>query len=230
MTDPATEFVVAIDGPAGSGKSTTARLVAQRLGFDYLDTGAMYRAVALKVIESGINLKNSGALSGLLDRTRVTVSCVDGDKRVLLDGRDVSRAVREPRISALVSQVSAIPVVRQRLVAEQRRLAEGRRLVCEGRDIGSVVFPQAQLKVFLDCDHDERRRRRQRELMQQGRRVSARAVGANLARRDRIDSHRRTSPLRRVDDAVLIDTTRLTIEEQVAVVCALARRRLGAGR
>jgi len=247
-------FAVAIDGPAGSGKSTTARLCALRLGFDYLDTGAMYRAVTLRILESGVNPKNARALADLLARTRVAVewhvarqssahrpqssvlhspprtgSPAPGRLRVLLDGRDVTRAIREPQVSALVSEVSAIPAVRRKLVAEQRRLARGRRLVCEGRDIGSVVFPCAPVKVFLVCDHEERSRRRQLELDQQGRKVSGAAVKANLARRDRIDSARRMSPLRRVSDAVLVDTTDLTIEEQVAVVCDLVRRRLGAG-
>ncbi len=235
-------FVVAIDGPAGSGKSTTARLCALRLGFEYLDTGAMYRAITLKVLESGINPKNARALRGLLARTRVTVewrlptqtvrpgtATRAGEMaRVLLDGRDVTQAIREPRVSALVSEVSAISAVRRKLVAEQRRFARGRRLVCEGRDIGSVVFPEAQVKVFMVCDHEERGRRRQLELEQQGTKVSSAAVKANLARRDRIDSARRMSPLRRVSGAVLVDTTDLTIEEQVKVVCDLVRRRLGA--
>ncbi len=217
---------MAIDGPAGSGKSTTARHCALRLGLDYLDTGAMYRAVTLKVIESGIKPRNARALARLLARTRVAVAWAKDHLRVVLDGRDVTQAVREPRVSALVSQVSAIPAVRRKLVAEQRRFARGRMVVCEGRDIGSVVFPQAQVKVFLVCDHEERSRRRQLELRQQGRRVSAASVRANLATRDRIDSRRRMSPLCRAKDAFLVDTTELTIDEQVAVVCDLVRRQL----
>jgi cytidylate kinase len=220
------EFVVAIDGPAGSGKSTTARLCARELGFDHLDTGAMYRAVTLKTIEAGVDLRQNVALDRMLAATSVTLRRQRGGLRVLLDGRDVSRAIREPRVSGLVSEVAATPAVRRKLVAEQRRFARGRRLVCEGRDIGSVVFPDAGLKVFLECDRDERGRRRQRELGQQGREVSLGRVVANLAKRDRIDSGRKMSPLRRMCDAVLVDTTHLTVEEQVGVVCALARRRL----
>ncbi|MEO0078021.1 MAG: (d)CMP kinase [candidate division WOR-3 bacterium] len=229
MSERTGGFVVAIDGLAGSGKSTTARLCALRLGFDHLDTGAMYRAVTLKVIESGINPRNTRALARLLANTCVTVNWAQGQMRVLLDGRDVTQAVRTPEVSALVSQVSAIPAVRRKLVAEQRRFAQGRMVVCEGRDIGTVVFPQAQVKVFLVCDHKERSRRRQLELKQQGRKVSVASVRANLAARDRVDSRRRMSPLRRAKDAFLVDTTDLTIDEQVAVVCDLVRRQLGRG-
>jgi len=145
--------------------------------------------------------------------------------RVWLDGRDVSEAIRTPRVSGLVSQVSAIPVVRRRMVKEQRRAAQGQNVVCEGRDIGSVVFPGAGLKLYLDCDLKERAKRRELELKEQGTRQARRQVRANLARRDRVDSSRRMSPLKRVKDAVVIDTTDLTIAEQVGIVCDLARRR-----
>lgn len=216
-------FIIAIDGPAGSGKSTTARLVAQRLGFFHLDTGAMYRAVTLKIIRAGIRLGNRQQLKQLLDQTQLELKWEDGQLRVLLDGQDVTEAIRDPEVSALVSPVSAIGCVREKMVAEQRRLAAGRNVVCEGRDIGTVVFPDAQLKIYLDCNLQERARRRLAELKG---RTSLQQVKKNLAARDRIDSRRRHSPLRRARDAILIDTTHLTIEEQVALVCALARRRL----
>uniref|UniRef100_A0A7C3IX41 Cytidylate kinase n=1 Tax=candidate division WOR-3 bacterium TaxID=2052148 RepID=A0A7C3IX41_UNCW3 len=215
--------MIAIDGPAGSGKSTTARLVAQRLGFFHLDTGAMYRAITLKIIEAGIRLTNRRQLQQLLDSTQLNLKWENDRLRVLLDKRDVTEAIRQPAVSALVSPVSAIRSVREKLVAEQRRLAAGRNVVCEGRDIGSVVFPHAQLKIYLDCDLKERARRRLAELKGK---ANLEQVRKNLAERDRIDSHRRHSPLRRARDAILIDTTHLTIEEQVALVCALARRRL----
>jgi CMP/dCMP kinase len=219
-------FVVAIDGPAGSGKSTTARLAARELGFLHLDTGAMYRAVTLKVIETGTNLADARRLARMLASTTVGLDWKDGSVRVWLDRRDVSRAIREPQVSALVSQVSAIPAVRHKLVAEQRRIARGRNVVCEGRDIGSVVFPDAGLKIFLVCDDRARAERRRIELAGQGRRVAQRSVLANLRKRDRIDSGRKMSPLTRTPDAVLVDTTQLSIEEQVAIVCALARKRM----
>lgn len=226
-------FIVAIDGPAGSGKTTTARLAAAKLGFRHLDTGAMYRAVTLKLIETETNPRKRAALARMLSRTAVRIEWQQGRRagpsagsgRVLLDGRDVTQAIRRPEVSALVSEVAAIPVVRRKMVREQRRAARGQDIVCEGRDIGSVVFPDAQLKVYLDCDLEERARRREKELSELGTRQARRSVRQGLARRDRIDSTRRMSPLKMADDAVLIDTTDLTIEEQVGVVCDLARRR-----
>jgi len=219
-------FVLAIDGPAGSGKSTTARLCAKRLGFRHLDTGAMYRAVTLKALRTRTDIRNSKALARMLAATRVGVEWNRAGMRVKLDGEDVSEAIREPEVSGYVSEVSAIPEVRRQMVAEQRRVAAGQAVVCEGRDIGSVVFPDADLKIFIECDAAERARRRQLELAGQGVRTGQKAVLANLVKRDRIDSGREVSPLRRIPDAVLIDTTHLTIEEQVAVVCDLARRRM----
>lgn len=223
-------FVVAIDGPAGSGKSTTARMVAARLKFHHLDTGAMYRAVTLKFVQTGQKPSDVRGVRELLANTAVEVEWRGTGFRVCLDGRDVSREIREPRVSTLVSEVSAIPAVRRAMVATQRRLAEGRRIVCEGRDIGSVVFPDAGLKVFLTCELATRAARRDDELRVSGIGCSRSAVLQNLRKRDRIDSRRKMSPLRRVPDSVLVDTTHLTIEEQVAVVCALARRRMAAAR
>jgi cytidylate kinase len=217
---------VAIDGPAGSGKSTTAKLCARRLGFFHLDTGAMYRAITLKVLDTGSRIDRRMELKRLLDSTRIDLDWRGGRMRVKLDGRDVSIAIRAPRVSDRVSEVSAVPAVRRRLVAEQRRAAAGRNVVCEGRDIGSVVFTDAGLKIYLDCDVNARAVRRLAELAGQRQKASAAAVRANLAKRDRIDSGRRMSPLKRVPDAVLVDTSNLTIEEQVAIVCDLARRRM----
>ena len=219
-------FTLAIDGPAGSGKSTTARLCAERLGFRHLDTGAMYRALTLKALRTGTIIANPRPLFALLQRTSVTVAWDRRGMRTFLDGKDVSQEIRSPEVSALVSEVSAISTVRRRLVVEQRRVAAGQAVVCEGRDIGSVVFPDADLKIFIECDAAERARRRQLELAEQGVRTGRMAVLANLAKRDRIDSGREVSPLRRMPDAVLIDTTHLTIEEQVDIVCDIAHRRI----
>jgi cytidylate kinase len=220
------DFVVAIDGPAGSGKSTTARLCARKLGFHHLDTGAMYRAVALKVIRTATPIEDQRRLARLLSDTVVEPVWSKGGMHVRLDRRDVSREIREPAVSARVSEVSAIPAVRRKLVAEQRRAARGVQVVCEGRDIGSVVFPDAKLKVFLVCDTPERAQRRHQEWIANGVASDPRIVERGLTERDRIDSSRRMSPLRRVPDAILVDTTHLTIEEQVAVVCVLARERM----
>jgi len=221
-------FVLAIDGPAGSGKSTTARLCAERLGFRHLDTGAMYRAVTMKVIRTHADVTDEHGLAQMLRTTRVGVEWNRTGMRVLLDGKDVSEAIREPEVSGFVSEVSAIRAVRRQMVTEQRRVAAGQAVVCEGRDIGSVVFPNADLKIYLECDAGERARRRQLELAGRGTRAGRRAVLANLVKRDRIDSGREVSPLRRMPDAILVDTSSLTVEEQVDIISDLARRRMKA--
>lgn len=186
----------------------------------------MYRAITLKAINTQTDITDSRQLNRLLATTTVQLDWQNGNVRVRLDGRDVSAAIREPQVNALVSDVAAIPAVRQRLVAQQRQIARNRNIVCEGRDIGSVVFPQAQLKIFLVCDDRTRAERRRQELAAQGRNLSQRTVLANLRQRDRIDSGRQHSPLVRTPDAVLIDTTRLSIPEQVAIVCAMAQKRM----
>ncbi len=185
----------------------------------------MYRAVTLKVIRTNTDVTDKHGLARMLRTTRVGVEWNRAGMRVKLDGKDVSEAIRSPKVSQFVSEVSAIPAVRHKMVAEQRRVAAGQAVVCEGRDIGSVVFPDADLKIFIECDAAERARRRQLELVGQGVRAGRKTVLANLLKRDRIDSGRETSPLRRMPDAVLVDTTHLTIEEQVEIVCDLARRR-----
>ncbi|UCG41698.1 MAG: (d)CMP kinase [candidate division WOR-3 bacterium] len=219
-------FVVAIDGTAGSGKSTTAKASARRLGFDYMDTGAMYRAMTLKVLETGTRITDKAGMARLLRATRIDLSWCKGRLWVKLDRRDVTSAIRTPEVTGYVSEVSAVPAVRDKMKVEQRRAALGRNLVCEGRDIGSVVFPDAGLKVYLDCDVPERAARRVAEWREDGMRTSRTSVTANLRRRDRLDSGRKVAPLVRVADAVLLDTTMLTIEEQVEIVCSLVRRRL----
>lgn len=230
--------IIAIDGPAGAGKSTTARLCAKELGFLYLDTGAMYRAITLKALQSKTDIYNPQELNQLLNHSRVDLKWQKGLK-VFLDGRDVTRKIRTPEVDRLVSEVAAQKAVREKMVAEQRRIVREWQggIVCEGRDIGSVVFPDAQLKIFLECDLAERIKRRTRELLDyrdskaksQKLKVKFadifRRVERNLIQRDRIDSTRRLSPLRRLPEAVLVDTTHLTVDEQVAVVCALALER-----
>lgn len=233
-------FVLAIDGPAGSGKSTTASGCALRLGFSYLDTGAMYRAVTLKLMKSGVQYtaaacfsssrRSVALLARVLARTRIDLEWHRGRLQVRLDGSDVTAAIREPRVNARVSEVSALKVVRAKMVGEQRRIGRGQDLVCEGRDIGSVVFPNADLKVFMDCDLAQRAGRRKSELRALGSRTSRKVVSDNLRERDRTDSGRAASPLVRVPDAVLIDTSDLTIDEQVEIVCALVRQRAAAKR
>jgi cytidylate kinase len=222
-------FVVAIDGGAGSGKSTTARGVAERLGFFYLDTGAMYRAFTLKHLRSSQEPHekiDSELIRHLLDTTTVDLRQEDGDVRVYLDGEDVSLAIRTPDVSGFVSQVSAIPEVREWMVAKQREVAEGKRVICEGRDIGTVVFPDAQVKIFMEADVEVRAARRLRELGEKKIDADEKEVMENIKFRDRYDSEREHSPLRKAEDAIVVDTTNLTIDEEIERVIKIVQNRL----
>ena len=202
--------VIAIDGPAGSGKSTVARAVARRLGLDHLDTGAMYRSVAFAALRAGVAPDDADAVSALVERVVIEVD--EAQDRVLVDGVDATAAIRGPEVSVAVSAVAQNPVVRAELVRRQRRWVEARSgAVVEGRDIGSVVLPDADLKVYLTASDAERARRRASETGQ----AAADGVAADLARRDHVDSSRAASPLVVADGAVVIDTTDLTIDEVV---------------
>ena len=207
--------IVAIDGPAASGKSTTARLVAERLGYRWVDTGAMYRALALKVVREKIKPWEEGRLREMLGRTEVRLEEGDGGLRVLLDGEDVTDLVRSPEVTRAVSWVCALPFVREAMVQLQRRMAAGGGVVMEGRDIGTVVVHDSEVKVFLDADVRQIARRRWRELREKGMDASLEDVERELEERDRKDSAREHSPLRRAPDAILVDTTNLSVEEQV---------------
>lgn len=221
---------MAIDGPAGAGKSTAARRTALRLGFAYLDTGAMYRAVALKAAEQGLDPTAQDALADLARRTGVAFPPLDrsGVQRVFVDGVDVSDAIRAPEISELTSAISAVPGVRSELAARQRALgiAASPGAVVEGRDIGTVVFPDAALKVYLDASPQERARRRAEELTARGIEARRAEVQSEQAVRDRRDSGRSTAPLRPADDAILLLTDGLTADEVVERIVALSRERL----
>jgi cytidylate kinase len=223
------EFIVAIDGTASSGKSTTARLAARELGFLHLDTGAMYRAVTVKAIRQKLDLNDTGKLAAVLAETRIDLVPAQGGNRIVLDGEDVTEAVRTTEVDRMVSHVSVAPLVRERLVAEQRRLAKGRQVVCEGRDIGSVVFPHADLKFYVDADLAARAGRRHVELQDKGVSVGGKSIADNLSERDYIDSTRAHSPLTRVKDAILLDTTNLSVEEEVAIVVMLVKMRRARG-
>jgi cytidylate kinase len=220
--------VVAVDGPSGSGKSTVSRAVADDLGLEVLDTGAMYRAVTQAALERGTDLADGDALGALARDVRIDVG-----EQVRLDGRDVTDTIRGPEVTAAVSMVSAHPQVREVLVARQREWAEARGGgVVEGRDIGTVVFPGAPLKVYLVADEQERARRRHRDEAAARRETDVAAVADAIARRDHLDSNRVTSPLSAAGDAVVIDTTAMARDEVVAKVVALARAALhgrGAG-
>lgn len=217
--------VVAIDGPAGAGKTTIARAVAEVLGWDYLDTGAMYRAIALEALRRGIEPNDREGLAAVA--RAADIRCADGG--ILLGGRDVSDRIRERDITKVVPAVAAQPAVRASLVARQREAADARDVVMEGRDIGTVVVPDALVKVFLTASLDERARRRAEQLGQEVSEAALAETRATIAARDAADSGREASPLQRAPDAVQIDTTDKTIPEITEEIVRLVRERLHAG-
>ena len=219
-----TVAVVAIDGPSGAGKSTVARRLAAALGWDYLDTGAMYRAIALKADRLGIALDDDPGLGLLCRETEISLRrAPDGGLRVVLDGEDVTEAIREHRVSELASRVSARLPVREAMTRYQRRLGEAAPSVLEGRDIGTVVFPDALVKVFLTASLEERARRRAQELMGRGQRVAYEDVLEDLRSRDANDSSREHAPLRPAPGSLQIDTTGMNVDEAVGKVIRAVR-------
>lgn len=217
-------LIIAIDGVAGSGKSTTAKLVAKRLNYMHIDTGAMYRAVALKMLRCGVEVTDSEKIEDLLRNTSVTQKDSESQQATLLDGVDVSEEIRTPEISLWVGPVSENPLVRRHLVRWQRELGKEGGVVLEGRDIGTVVFPDADLKVYMVADLKARAKRRRKEMLAKGIEQSLNEVETALAARDERDSSREHSPLKRADDAILLDTTDMTIGDQVDRVVELARK------
>lgn len=216
-------FVVTIDGPAAAGKSTTARALAERLGFQYVDTGAFYRALALQLRESGVALEDSAAMTETARRTTIDVSGSPRDVHVILDGRDVSREIRTPEVSELASRIAALPDIRRILVEQQRALRAHGPLVGEGRDLGTVVFPDADVKIYLDADLETRAARRCRELQTRGIAATLDQVRADLVRRDARDRGRADSPLLPAPDAIVVDTSGRTLEQQLDAVLGVVR-------
>jgi cytidylate kinase len=224
-------IVIAIDGPAASGKSTTARLVARRLGYLHIDTGAMYRAVTLRVLEEKIPLADVDRISALAERTQLRLEKGENGVRVFVNEREVTKQVRSEEVTRSVSAVSSYPRVRSVLVREQRRIAESGGVVLEGRDIGTVVLPKAELKIFMVATVPERVKRRQKDLEVAGVHVESMTLEKEIVERDRLDSTRAASPLRKAEDAIELDTSGMSIEEQVEFVVARATELIeGGGR
>jgi len=219
--------VIAIDGPAGSGKSSTARLLATKLGFTFLDTGAMYRGVTLAALENGVNLNDENAVCRVAENVKIEIiPGKEGDK-FLLNGQDATWKIREPRVDSGVSLVSSYKGVREGMVRLQREFANGRDVVAEGRDMGTVVFPNADLKIYLVADLETRAIRRCRQLEGAGIETSVDDQLASLSSRDLFDSGRDHSPLRKADGAIELDTTDMSLSGQVEKVYDLACEKLG---
>ena len=212
------KLVIAIDGPAASGKSTTSKLLAKRLGYLYVDTGAMYRAMTLKVLQQKIPLDRVQEIARLADQTEIRLAQEGDELKVFLDKRDVTTAIRTQPVTRAVSAVSMIPAVREVMVREQRRMGKAGGIVLEGRDIGTVVFPNADLKVFMVADVQERARRRQKDLQEQNVTLPLTELVDDIVERDRKDSGRAVSPLRKADDALILDTSHLSINDQVSYI------------
>jgi cytidylate kinase len=211
-------LVITIDGPAGSGKSTVAKALAKRLGYRYVDTGAFYRAFTLKAMRAGVDMENEALLSKLLQNTRIGLKNSEVGTRVLLDNEDVSEAIRTPEVTRNVHYVASRPVLRERLVEKQREAAEGVSIVAEGRDTGTVVFPHAERKFYLDAQVEERARRRYLELLKTTKEITYQDVLEELKERDERDTSREASPLKMGLDFIYLDTTGLTAEEVVEIL------------
>ena len=217
---------IAIDGPAGAGKSSIAKLVSKELGYIYVDTGALYRTVGLYSIRKGIDTKNAEAVTATLKDIEVKLGFVDGAQHVFLNGEDVSDAIRTPEASMGASNVSAIPAVRTFLFDLQRDIAKNNNCIMDGRDIGTVVLPDAQIKLFLTASPEARAERRYKELIEKGEKVDFQDVLDDINKRDYQDSHREIAPLKQAEDALLVDNSGCNLEEGVALVMGIIKEKL----
>lgn len=215
-------YIIALDGPAGSGKSTIAKIIAKNFNLTYLDTGAMYRMVALYILENNIDFNNVTAVEKILDSIQVDIV----DNKFILNGKDVSLEIRTPEVTKIVSPVSAIKAVRVKLVDLQRKISKGKKVILDGRDIGTVVFPNADLKIFLIASPEERAKRRVKDYASKGISENFETVLKDIIERDHSDSTREESPLKKAEDAIEVDTSSLNIAESVQVISNLIKKKL----
>lgn len=216
-------YIIALDGPAGSGKSTIAKVIAKNFGLTYLDTGAMYRMVALYILENNIDFNNVADVENILNNIKVDII----DDKFILNGKDVSLEIRTPEVTKIVSPVSAIKAVRVKLVDLQRDISKGKKVILDGRDIGTVVFPNADLKVFLVASPEERAKRRVKDYASKGITEDFETVLKDILERDHTDSTRKESPLKKAEDAIEVDTSFLNIEESVQAISNLIKEKIG---
>ena len=218
-------FSVAIDGPSGAGKSTIAKFLAKELNFLYVDTGAMYRSIGLYASRKGVDAGDAAAVTHLLSEIELNLAYVDGEQRIFLNGEDVSRAIRTEEGSKNASKVSAIPAVRTFLLEFQRSFAKQNCILMDGRDIGTVVLPDADVKVFLTASAEARAQRRYKEQIERGEAVTFDEVLESIRKRDEADSSRATAPLKAADDAIIVDTTYLNLEESIVKILGIIKEK-----
>ncbi len=219
------KIVIAVDGPAGTGKSTVCKLFAKRAGYTYLDTGALYRAVAYRMIQLNLTGEDEARLSLLLKKTKIGIIKDSNSMRVIVDGADVTEKIRGEAVGMMASRISAIPLVRAGLLEIQREAGKEGEVIAEGRDMGTVVFPDADIKIFLDADPAERSRRRYHELMERGENVAYEEIKKDIAARDEQDTTRAIAPLKPAGDAIIVDTTALGIDDVVEKIRLIVDQR-----
>lgn len=217
-------FSIAIDGPAGAGKSTIAKAVSKKLNYIYIDTGAMYRAIGLYYLQNEIDLQNEDLINGLIDNIKVEITYENGLQQIILNGDNVTSLIRTQEVSNAASVVSAYKKVREKLVSLQRDLASSTNVVMDGRDIGTVVLPNASVKIFLTASTEERAKRRYKELLEKGQVVDLETIKKEIEERDYRDINRETSPLMQAEDAILVDTSSMTIEEVIDEILRLCNK------
>jgi cytidylate kinase len=222
-------LIIAIDGPAAVGKSTIGKLIAQKLGFLYIDTGAIYRAITWKVLKNNLSVNNEDLISILVSKTQIKINRVSSNSlkdyyHIFIDGKDVTEEIRDPKIDQNVSQIAKLPKIRKQLISLQKKLAKEGNIIMEGRDIGSVILPYADIKLYFIASEEERTKRRYKELTDKGYKIDYKEVKKQIMKRDEIDSKRKYSPLAKAEDAVLIDSTEKTIEEVENEILKIIKR------
>ena len=221
-------LIIAIDGPAAVGKSTMGKLIAHELGYTYIDTGAIYRAITWKVLKNNIDINDENMISDIVSKTYITISLKDY-YHIFVDGEDVTEKIRDPKIDRNVSQIARLPKIRRQLIHLQRKLAEKGNIVMEGRDIGSVILPKADIKLYFSASEEERIKRRYKELIDKGYDVDYEEVKKHIVKRDEIDSKRKYAPLIKPKDAIIIDSTEKSIEEVKVEILKIIKSKKNAG-
>ena len=219
-------FIVAIDGPAGSGKGTITKLVAEKRNLVSIDTGAMYRCVALDCLNNGIDVEDIEGIERILDKIQIELKKIDGAQKVFLNGEDVSKEIREPRVDEVVAKFAAVKQIRDKVTPMQREMGKTQNIIMEGRDIGTVVFPNADVKIFLDCSIEERANRRYKQNLEKGIQMTYEEVLENIKERNRLETERDVAPFVKPEDAVTVDSTNLSINEVVEEVLKIIDEKL----